>query len=68
MALKDLTGQKFGRLTVIERAPTYVAPSGQRLTKWKYLCECGNFTIKTPYDLKETSRNPNSFRGWVECE
>lgn len=63
MALKDLTGQKFGRLTVIERAPTYVAPSGQRLTKWKYLCECGNFTIKTPYDSQVKKSKRKLLRG-----
>lgn len=36
--LIDLTGQKFGRLTVIERAETKTLPSGQHKTQW--LCEC----------------------------
>ena len=37
---KDLTGQKFARLTVIQLAQT-------KPTKWKCLCECGNTTIVT---------------------
>ena len=28
--LIDLTGQKFGRLTVIQRAPDYISPSGHK--------------------------------------
>lgn len=37
-SIKDLTGQVFGKLTVIERAEDYVSPRGQRKTQW--LCEC----------------------------
>lgn len=37
MRLIDLTGQKFGRLTVIERAES---ENGQ--TRWLCECECGN--------------------------
>jgi hypothetical protein len=33
----DLTGQTFGRLTVIERAPS----NGSRDARWKCLCTCG---------------------------
>lgn len=36
--LVDLTGKKFGRLTVIERAEDYISPKGQHSTQW--LCEC----------------------------
>ena len=38
----DLTGQKFGRLTVIERAEDYISPKGQHSTRWFCSCECGN--------------------------
>ena len=41
----DLTGQKFGRLTVIERAEDYVMPSGYRASKWLCQCDCGNTTV-----------------------
>lgn len=37
-SIKDLTGQVFGRLTVIKRADDYVSPKGQKQTQW--LCEC----------------------------
>ena len=36
--LKDLTGQKFGRLTVIERSGN----SNCRKTMWLCKCDCGN--------------------------
>ncbi len=39
--LKDLTGQRFGSLTVIERAEN--TPQGQ--ARWKCKCDCGNETI-----------------------
>lgn len=35
----DLTGKRFGRLTVIERAET---KNGK--TRWKCLCDCGKYT------------------------
>lgn len=35
----DLTGKRFGRLTVIERAETKNAK-----TRWKCLCDCGKYT------------------------
>lgn len=38
--LVDLTGQKFGRLTVVSREPT---KNGK--TRWKSLCECGNTSV-----------------------
>lgn len=34
----DLTGQKFGKLTVIKRVEDHVCPSGQHIVQW--LCEC----------------------------
>lgn len=35
----DLTGKKFGMLTVVERAETKYGK-----TRWKCLCDCGNYT------------------------
>lgn len=37
---KDLTGQKFGRLTAIKR----ISPHGTRKIKWLCKCDCGNKT------------------------
>ena len=41
---KDLTGMKFDRLTVIERAPDHILPSGKPRTMWLCKCDCG--TVK----------------------
>lgn len=46
LLLKDLTGQKFGRLPVIERAEN----KGKQ-TAWKCLCDCGNEKIVLRDDL-----------------
>lgn len=43
MKRQDLTGQRFGKLTVAE----YVGGS-----KWKYKCDCGNETISFASNLK----------------
>lgn len=40
--MQDLTGKKFGRLTVIKRNGTHVFPSGQKRPTWLCKCECGN--------------------------
>ena len=48
----DLTGQQFGRLTVINRAEDYVSPKGHKLVQWLCECECGNKTIVTTSCLR----------------
>ncbi|MBR6474019.1 MAG: hypothetical protein IKS98_01030 [Lachnospiraceae bacterium] len=47
----DLTGERFGRLTVIEEAPKDVYDKGTRI-KWYCSCDCGGKTIATTSDLK----------------
>lgn len=42
--LKDLTGQKFGRWTVIRRGADHITKGGNRFTSWECICDCG--TIK----------------------
>lgn len=44
-ALIDLTGQQFGRLTVLERSEDYVSRSGHRKLRWMCRCECGNAVV-----------------------
>lgn len=41
---KDLTGQRFGRLLVIERADNFTYKDGRTRVKFKCLCDCGNFS------------------------
>ena len=38
--LVDLTGQKFGKLTVLERVEDHITSGGNRFTQWKCICDC----------------------------
>ena len=40
--VKDLTGQKFGRWTVIKRGEDKIDKNGRHRTSWICKCECGN--------------------------
>lgn len=42
MKLKDLTGQKFGRLTALYRAENKVTSGGNKKVVWFCQCDCGN--------------------------
>lgn len=54
----DLTGQRFGKLVVIKRAPNGRSPSGESIVRWWCLCDCqaGNenpdFVIKVGTQLR----------------
>lgn len=41
MPLRDLTGQRFGRLLVIGRTTDQVLSSGRTLVAWACICDCG---------------------------
>ena len=51
--VKDLTGKKFGRLTVI-RQNGFTSPNkyGQRYAIWHCKCDCGNYIERTTDVLK----------------
>lgn len=34
-------GERFGRLTVVERAENYISPQGQARKRWLCKCDCG---------------------------
>lgn len=54
--LEDLTGRKFGYLTVVERAEDYHTPSnGKRYTQWLCKCVCGKHTTVLSSNLKSGS-------------
>ena len=46
----DLTGQRFGRLTVIEELPE--RDENKRI-QWKCKCDCGNIFISNSIDLRQ---------------
>ena len=52
--LKDLSGCRFGRLTVIKRDIDYISPRGQKNTKWICQCDCGNVVSVIGQGLKSS--------------
>lgn len=52
--LMDLTGQKYGRLTVIER------DFSKKTTAWKCVCDCGNETVVTTKNLRQKGASTKS--------
>lgn len=44
-AVKDMTGQRFNKLTVIERADDYINKNGTKDVQWLCRCDCGRETI-----------------------
>lgn len=50
---KDLTGQRFGRLTVVKKAPNI-----EGRTAWECLCDCGNTCVsRTQYLIQGTKKS-----------
>lgn len=50
--VRDITGQRFGRLVVISKAENYISPSGQQHSRWLCACDCGNTVIVKAMLLK----------------
>lgn len=56
--LIDLTGQRFGRLTVIERVEDHIYPSGKPRPQWLCHCDCGNdIVVKSNCLLNEETKS-----------
>lgn len=49
--LKDLTGRKFNRLTVIKRAENYYCENSGMAVQWLCKCDCGKDVIKKSANL-----------------
>ena len=47
----DISNQRFGKLTVIERAEDYISPKGKHESCWKCKCDCGNMKTVRQSDL-----------------
>lgn len=47
----DLTGKRFGRLTVLKFWGRFIQPSGQFGTSWLCKCDCGESTVVTHGNL-----------------
>lgn len=50
---EDLTGRKFNRLTVIDRASDIVEKNGRKRAAWNCVCDCGAKVIVRGYNLKK---------------
>ena len=49
---EDLSGQRFGDLTVIKRCEDYVSIKGVHRTQWLCMCNCGRKTKIIGRDIK----------------
>lgn len=49
---KNLSGQKFGKLTVIEQTEDYISPKGRREDRWRCICDCGKITGVSGHNLR----------------
>jgi len=49
----DLTGKRFGKLTVIKRIKSSIEPSGRKRVRWLCKCDCGNITYSSGDNLRE---------------
>lgn len=51
MNYEDLTGMRFGKLTVIETAEN--TSKTDKHKRWMCLCDCGNYAVKSSAHLKD---------------
>lgn len=52
MRFEDLTGRKFNKLYVKNRAPDYVSPKGKKVVMWECCCDCGKTITVASFKLK----------------
>lgn len=63
-AAKDISGARFGRLTVLRRNPEpHISPSDCRYTRWDCLCDCGR-----EITVLRTALRPNASCGCARRE
>ena len=53
----DLTGQKFGRLTVLFRVEDNIESNGRKRVMWHCKCDCGNETDISGSNLQSNHTN-----------
>lgn len=50
--VRDLRGQTFGRLVVIERTQDHITKSGKHMVQWLCKCSCGKLSVVLSSNLK----------------
>lgn len=58
----DLTGQRFGMLTVIERAEYHVGSDGKKQLTWRCRCDCGSMVDIVGSGLKHGRKSCGCLR------
>lgn len=70
-SVKDRTGERIGKLVVIERAANKIeiAKSGKKSVRacWLCKCDCGNEIVASGHNLSKALSNPNSTAGTRSC-
>lgn len=59
-AFRDLTGQRFGKLVVVECVGRRSFPGGSQYIAWKCKCDCGNEAIVSTSSLKNERHGTKS--------
>ena len=52
----DLSGKRYGLLTVISRVPDRITPNGTHHVSWLCKCDCGKSTISTSQQLMQNRK------------
>jgi len=42
---RDLTGQRFGKLTVLYQCDSFIGKTGRKYAQWMTQCDCGNYKV-----------------------
>ena len=48
----NMIGKRYGRLVVIEEVAQHIKPSGQKISMYKCICDCGNYKIASGTHLR----------------
>lgn len=60
--IKDITGQRFFRLTVTRRAEDAITKSGAKVVVWECLCDCGNTILVRISNLRNGTKSCGCWR------
>ena len=64
--LKDITGQRFGKVTVIRQGERVFYPSGSSKMNWICECDCGNEVITNGGSLRKGNTTSCGKCRWVD--
>lgn len=61
---KDISGQRFGKLTAVHRSGTITRSSGKKRALWMFRCDCGGSVERSIADARRSPRCVQCFRVW----